>query len=236
MSGRELADAADEATRSLASATIRVEIVKRAGRNATRVSVNRAGECSGTVTVGETSFELAGTSEHLYVRAEKWSLGAASRAKADGRWIRWPWQDTEHYDAAFMCQWRRQMAQYALFDPDLAVCKGAATTLGATQVVPLTQRGPAMTVTRYVAATGTPCVHRVSGTRPDGTELTVDFGDFGKPVPVTPPAAEDVVDGREIPELADGGTILAHTVHPGLPPARPGGQARGAASPSPALL
>ncbi|GAB2628729.1 hypothetical protein GCM10027168_70560 [Streptomyces capparidis] len=88
-----------------------------------RMSVNGAGECSGTLTVGGTNVELLRNSQHLYVRAEKWSFGAASTDKADGRRLRWDRRDTDDYEA-FLCEPDHRIGRYADFTAHSAVRKG----------------------------------------------------------------------------------------------------------------
>ncbi|MFI7010198.1 hypothetical protein [Streptomyces sp. NPDC050145] len=184
--------------------TDRSEGAGRSAPSALDLSLDREGDCSGTVTFGARgAASVLRRDDRVWLRmdAALWRArvpGASGRTLAeriDGRYVTGPASDPTLKDLASVCDLDALRAQLRADARDETITRqGRPRTLHGVRVVPLmgdTRSGT--DVTLYVSASGPPRL--IEYTRTGGrTDLTTRYADQGAPVRVTEPPASDSVE------------------------------------------
>ncbi|MFC8274359.1 hypothetical protein ACFUJR_17880 [Streptomyces sp. NPDC057271] len=204
LTGPEIADKAVAATKKADSLTLDLATTTTDGPMKAYLSMNTAGQCAGTLTVGTTgTAELVKADDKdVYLRFDEAFLRAQAKGEPaevqeavlkelKGRWVKTPVTDPEAKDNLELCDLKALLGDFEQ-GTDFAV-KGKETTVGGKKALTLTEKSGGESTTVYVATQGEPHILKivtVGGEEPG----TMTFRDYGKPVVAKAPAAQDVVD------------------------------------------
>ncbi|WP_073949511.1 hypothetical protein [Streptomyces kebangsaanensis] len=202
LSGQEIVDKAFKATRSATSLTLKGSISD--GKDTVRLdlALDREGHCAGSIGMGGGNVDVIRTDDTAYTKFDEALLRSESEGEpksetdsmVDMLADRWMKADADSDDAKEVTEFCDLDELLAGFEDSHSVArKGKATTLDGTPAFTLTEADGKDRYTLYVATEGKPYLLRIEKTTAKKPE-TLSFTDYGKPVPVTPPADKDIVD------------------------------------------
>ncbi|MFG2409047.1 hypothetical protein ACGFR8_32820 [Streptomyces brevispora] len=168
------------------------------------LTLDRSGNCDGSVDLGNSqgSARIIKHGNDVWVKpdADFWKNqvpdgGPAFAAILNGRYMRASATDPRLLALTRACDLDtvQKLVSDNADNHAGTLNKAATTTLGTASVVPLTRMRDNTTLTLYVAATGTPYPLRLT-LRGDGTDATVNFSAFDKPVPTSTPPPDETFD------------------------------------------
>ncbi|MZD04163.1 hypothetical protein GTW43_03580 [Streptomyces sp. SID5785] len=198
----------------LSARSLQVTVTDRsagAGRStpsALDLSLDRDGDCNGTVTFGTRgTATVLRHGDRVWLRMDDalWrarvpgSAGRALTGRIAGRYVTGPASDPTLKDLASICDLSALRAQLRAEARDEVVTeRGGPRTLHGVRVVPLTGTRHGTEDTLYVTASGTPRLveqtRTSTGSGSRRTDVTTRYADQGAPVTVTAPAASDTVN------------------------------------------
>ncbi len=151
---------------------------------------------TGTLTAEEFNFEILVTDTDFFLKGDKetWS-GLTGEAAAGellgGRYVRIPATDENFKRIKTLADWDSFVKE--TFEPDGQVTKGETKKIGDVEVIGLVDKGKDGG-TLWIPVEGEPLP--VQGIDEEGN--TIDFDDWGKPVTIETPPADQVVDLSEL--------------------------------------
>jgi hypothetical protein len=170
--------------------------------------LDRAGGCMGTLTLGgrggTVEIVKRGTDVWLKPDAAYWKAqypgrrGTGLATTFGNRYIHGTTSSNRLSGIANTCN-LRQLQQVATTPVPSSVREGLATTLSGTRVVPLTYRVNGFTSTLYVTADKAHRLYRAAQKGP-GTDLSLTFTDYNRPVALKVPPANRTVDISRVPQ------------------------------------
>ncbi|MFB7475244.1 hypothetical protein [Kitasatospora sp. NPDC056184] len=195
MTGPILLETAQAEFRKAASVTMTGFALKDGRRAVFTVSADREGHCTVSSTEeGQGPSLVLRVLDETFVRmdpqacAREW--GAATASKFDGRWIRLP-PDRALDDIGAFCD-LTTVPVVGAPDPAGQALSGGGLSVGGTRTMSFLVTSPDdPPFLGYVATQGPPRPVRVET---QAYDFQVDFGDYDKPVAVTAPPADQVVD------------------------------------------
>jgi hypothetical protein len=155
---------------------------------------------AGTLGVGGQTIELRKLGKVVYLKGSRefWrsSGGEAAAQLLAGKWLKTPANDKRFGDLSELTDLSK--AADGLLDPDGTLTKGETKTVNGVQAIGLTSSGKDPG-TLYVATTGEPYPLQIASSASSSSQGSLDFLDYGKPVTVSTPPAEQVVDVSKLP-------------------------------------
>lgn len=166
------------------------------------MSLDTAGQCTGTVGMDGGSVKVTKAGDTLYMKFDKKLLLAqaggddtadqdAAVAQMAGRWFKSPASSDDAKDFASFCDLDSLLKQFV--GDDTEARRGAATTVDGTPALKLSERDSKDTYTFAVAAHGAPYLLQMVAKGSDSPG-TVTLSEFGKPVDAQAPDSSDVED------------------------------------------
>lgn len=175
---------------------------------AMNLALDRAGDCTGTMTLGghggTVGIVKRASDVWLKPDASYWKAQYPGRRGADlagtfaDRYIHGSTTSNLLKGIANTCD-LRQLQQVAATPVPSSVRAGLATTLNGTRVVPLTYQVNGLTSTLYVTADKAHHLYRAAQKGP-GTDLSLTFTDYDRPVTLKIPPANRTVDISRVPQ------------------------------------
>ena len=175
---------------------------------AMNLALNRAGDCTGTMTLGGHggTVEIVKRASDVWLKpdAAYWKGQYPGRKGTDlattfaGRYIHGSTSSNLLRGIANTCD-LRQLQQVAATPVPSSVREGLATTLAGTRVVPLTYQVNGLTSTLYVTTDKAHHLYRAAQKGP-GTDLSLTFTEYNKPVALKIPPANRTVDISRVPQ------------------------------------
>ncbi|MET9428175.1 MULTISPECIES: hypothetical protein [unclassified Streptomyces] len=201
MTADQIADKSLDVTKAVDSLKAKVTDTVEKVPETFEVVVSKTGECDGTLTSEGASVQFRHAAKAYYLKGDEkyWRQGEEDSPKEEvdamveilkGRWVEMPQADAEAEGMAEMCD---SDGLLDVGDDVTGLTRGADTTVDGQPAAVLTKKDGAETTTLYVAAKGEPYLLKytvVGGEAP----ASGDFRDFGKPVTVTAPPADQIVD------------------------------------------
>ncbi|MEU8585461.1 hypothetical protein AB0C59_00375 [Streptomyces sp. NPDC048664] len=173
------------------------------------LAIDRKGNCTGSMTLGghggSVDIIKRGTAvwlkpDQTFWRAElPGERGVTASRQFKDRYIHGTTSDQMLSGIANTCD-LASLQQAATVSAPSSLKEGLATKLGTTRVVPLTFQVNGLTSTLYVTADKPHRLYRAAQTGP-GTNLSLTFTDYNKPVKAVAPAAAQSVDISAVPKL-----------------------------------
>lgn len=208
LTGKEIEAKAKAAMTALTSLHVKGQIASKDGKISLDLAADKQGNCTGSVGVGGTGkAEILHTGEKTWMKpdAEFWKAigtkegGSAKEVAAatelfKGRYLLIPADDTESGASDFAAMCGLIEALTSDDSADSKVEKGAAGTTNGFKTFSLTATdADGEKSTLYVATEGKPYLVRMEQT--EGSEPgEMNFSDFDKPLTVTAPPADEVID------------------------------------------
>ncbi|ARP70077.1 hypothetical protein LK07_10075 [Streptomyces pluripotens] len=173
------------------------------------LSADRKGDCVGEMGMGTHGhFEIIENSRTLWMKpdAAMWAFISGKKDAAGvaelfkGRYLKGSANDKSLKDMAGFCDLGSMTKEIVKSDSAEKLSKGPLTTLNGVKAIVVHSVGSDGAGDVYVATEGTPRFLKFQQTK-GKDPITVTFSDFGKPVTVQPPAAENVIDMSKLAEL-----------------------------------
>jgi hypothetical protein len=152
---------------------------------------------TGTITAEDLTFEVLVTDRDFFMKGDKetWTTLSGDAAAGEllgGRYVKVPTTGDEDFkDIEALADWDSFVKD--AFEPDGQVTKGETKEIDGVEVVGLVERGTDGG-TLWIPVEGEPLP--VQGLDEDGN--TIAFADWGKPVTIETPPADQVVDLSEL--------------------------------------
>ncbi|MFJ9948211.1 hypothetical protein [Kitasatospora sp. NPDC091207] len=195
MTGAILLETAQAEFREASSVTMTGFALKDGHRATFAVSADRAGGCTVTSTQeGQGPSRVVRVRGETFIRMDPQAFalewGAATASRFGGRWVRLPPGRTLD-DVGGFCDLTK-IPVVGTADPAEQALSGGGLSVGGTKTVSFLVTGPDNPpFLGYVATEGPPRPVRVET---QAYDFQVDFSDYGLPVQVTAPPADQVVD------------------------------------------
>ncbi|WP_329136211.1 hypothetical protein OG552_24055 [Streptomyces sp. NBC_01476] len=164
-----------------------------------KAAVTDTGKCAATVEDDGDRFQLIGTGEQYYMKADEtyWqdkggADGDALSAFAAGKWLKLPRDAGAQAGFKQFCDLKTLLGSMADAGSEGTVTKGRVLTYAGEQVQSLTQHADDGDTEMYVAVNGTPYLLRAF--TPDDDSNTATFSGFGRATRITAPPAGLTVD------------------------------------------
>ncbi|WP_030560613.1 hypothetical protein [Streptomyces aureocirculatus] len=192
MSADKIADKASAASKGAGSYRMVGEFKEEGGKNRIDLSVSDAGGCKGSMTSarkGKAEILASGKATYIKAGEDFWKAQTGSSSVgelAKGRWVK----STEGSSPCGQKDMFKNDNLNKLERKDDAEVDGTKTAV-------LTRKKGKETTTFYVAMEGKPYFLKVDNESGDGPG-TVTFSDYGKPVDVKAPPADQVVDPAKL--------------------------------------
>ncbi|MFJ4781078.1 hypothetical protein [Streptomyces sp. NPDC088762] len=200
LTGSQVADKSVDALRGASSLTVSGNVWDEGKPLQLNMAVSKSGDCKGTISSKEGSFELIRNSEAVYIKADepfyraqmtdlpKDQADAAVKQLA-GHWLKTKASDPDMKDLAELCDLNQLLKE---FDDSKGAQKGKTATVDGQEALTLTTKTTEGTETLLVATKGEPYLLKASI---DGKEpADVTFSGINKPVQADAPAGKDVID------------------------------------------
>jgi hypothetical protein len=147
---------------------------------------------TGTVTVEGATFEILVTGEDFLMKGDKeaWTTITGEAGAGEvfaGRWVKVPTDDEDFEDLEGLADWGLFVEK--IFTPDGSFSKGETKQIDGVEVIGLVDDGKDGG-TLWIPVHDEPLP--VQGIDEDG--LTIEFRDWGKPVTIQTPPADEVID------------------------------------------
>jgi len=177
---------------------------------ALKLILDRSGNCTGVMTMGAHggTVKIVKHGDDVWLQPDDtfWKAelpgqqGTHAAQTFKNRYIHGPASDALLKGVAAMCD-LKALQRGTTGSPPRSLKEGAETTLNGTKVIPLTSQTNSTTSTLYVTAKAPHHLYRAAQKGP-GTDLSLTFTDYGKPVPSkTPPASQSLDVSRFRAEL-----------------------------------
>jgi hypothetical protein len=173
------------------------------------LALDRRGNCAGTMTLGGHggSVEIIKRGTEVWLKPDQtfWKAelpgdrGITASRQFKDRYIHGSTSDKLLSGIANTCD-LGVLQKAATVSAPSSLTEGLATTLDSTKVVPLSFQVNGLTSTLYVTAGKTHRLYRAAQTGP-GTNLSLTFTDYNKPVRVTAPPAGKSVEVSAVSNL-----------------------------------
>ncbi|MER6124459.1 hypothetical protein ABT173_17760 [Streptomyces sp. NPDC001795] len=173
------------------------------------LALDRRGNCAGTLTLGGHggSVEIIKRGPDVWLKPDAvfWKAaipgrrGVAAAASFGNRYIHGSTAGTLLSGIAGTCD-LGTLQKAAMVTVPASLTEGLATMVNGTRVVPLTFRVNRLTSTLYVTPGKPHHLYRAAQRGP-GTNLSLTFTDYNKPVRATPPPASRTVDISKVPNM-----------------------------------
>ncbi|MEU8524654.1 MULTISPECIES: hypothetical protein [Streptomyces] len=203
LTGPQIVNKSIGATKGAKSLTLDVATTSADGPLKAYMSIDRSGQCAGTLSVGVTgTAELIRSGGTAYMRFDEAFLREQGKGEPKeqqeavlkmlkGKWVETDASDPEAKDSLELCDLNALLSE---FEQGVNFADaGEETTVNGKKALRLTEGAGAESTTVYVATEGTPYLLKIvskGGEEPG----TITFSSYDKPVPARKPAAEDVVD------------------------------------------
>ncbi|MEV0441577.1 hypothetical protein AB0I84_12230 [Streptomyces spectabilis] len=195
MSADKIAKKASKASKNAGSFAMKSEVKEDGEQTTGAFSVTEGGDCKATIDSGKTGHsELLHVGKAQYVKADekfwKASAGATIAGRVKGRWVKTP-----SAQGGSACNLDDMFESKKL----KGLKREKDAEVNGTKAAVLVKKKGKETTTFYVAMEGKPYFLKVTN---DGDDKgTATFSDYGKPVDVKAPAADEVVDQKELAGL-----------------------------------
>lgn len=173
------------------------------------LALDRRGNCAGTMTLGGHggSVEIIKRGTAVWLKPDQtfWKAelpgerGVTASRQFKDRYIHGSTTDQLLSGIANTCD-LQELQKAATVSVPSSLTEGLATKLNGTRVVPLSFRVNGLTSTLYVTTDRPHRLYRASQTGP-GTDLSLTFTDYNKPVHATAPPAKQSVDISAVSNL-----------------------------------
>ncbi|MFG2880264.1 hypothetical protein ACGFYU_35495 [Streptomyces sp. NPDC048337] len=200
LSGSQVADKSVDALRGATSLTVSGNVWDEGKPLQLNMAVSKAGDCKGSISSKEGSFELIRNAQNVFIKADepfyreqmkdlpKEQADAAVKQLA-GHWLKTKTSDPDMKDLADLCDLDQLLKE---FEDSKGAQKGKTTTVDGQEALTLTTKTTEGTETALVATKGEPYLLKVSLDGKEPSDLT--FTGFNKPVQADAPADKDVID------------------------------------------
>lgn len=157
-------------------------------------------DSTGTFGINGQTVELRKVGAAVYLKGSReFYTGIGGEGAAQllaGKWLKTPQTDKRFADLAEIADLSK--AAEGILDPDGTITKGGVKTVGGVEAITLISKGKDGG-NLYVATTGEPYPLRIEPSAASGETGSLTFSDFGKPVTVQVPPADQVVDVSKLP-------------------------------------
>ncbi|MFF7141125.1 hypothetical protein ACFZB5_07755 [Streptomyces nodosus] len=173
------------------------------------LALDRSGACAGTLTLGKHggSVEIIKRGTQVWLKPDQtfWKAelpgerGIAASQEFKDRYIHGTTSNALLSGISNACD-LGELQKSATVSPPATLREGLATTVDNTRVVPLSFHVNGLTSTLYITADRSHRLYRAAQTG-QGTDLSLTFTDYNKPVPVRIPPMSTWVDISKVPNL-----------------------------------
>lgn len=204
LTGSEVADKSVTALRGASSLTVSGKVWDEGKPMQLNMAVSKTGDCKGTISGQDGSFELIRNAESVFIKADepfyRAQMKDLPKAQADeavkqlaGRWLKSKAADPDSKELAALCDLDELLKE---FDESKGAQKGKVTTVDGQEALTLTTKTTEGVETLHVATKGEPYLLKASITGKEPSEVT--FSGFNKPVQADAPAGKDVIDADNL--------------------------------------
>ncbi|MGH4029846.1 hypothetical protein ACQB60_13015 [Actinomycetota bacterium Odt1-20B] len=206
LSGKQISDKAEEATKSASSLRIKGSGPNDDGGRITMdLALDRQGRCAGTIGMADQgSADLVRTGSTLYMKYDEDFVRAlgktGSKAETDamvqmlaGRWVKMNAKSPDAKEFDELCDLDNMLSDLTDGDDDgdkSVIRRGKATTLDGTPAFTLDSKDKDGHGTLYIATEGKPYLLKADGVDKKNKPLEMTFTDYDKPVRANPPAGK----------------------------------------------
>uniref|UniRef100_A0AAU2JNF2 Lipoprotein n=1 Tax=Streptomyces sp. NBC_00049 TaxID=2903617 RepID=A0AAU2JNF2_9ACTN len=204
LSGSEVADQSVDALRGAASLTVSGKVWDEGKPMELKMAVSKTGDCRGTITSQDGSFELIRNSEFVFINADEPFYRSQTKdlpkEQADdavkqlaGHWLKSKASDADSKELSALCDLDELLKA---FDDSQGAEKGKVTSVDGQKALTLSTKTDEGTETLLVATEGKPYLLKASVDGKEPAELS--FSGIDKPVQAEAPAGKDVIDADEL--------------------------------------
>ncbi|MGW7453733.1 hypothetical protein [Streptomyces sp. NPDC054787] len=204
LSGSQVADKSVTALRGASSLTVSGKVWDEGKAMQLNMAVSKSGDCKGTISSDEGSFELIRNAEFVFVKADepfyRSQLKDLPKEQADeavkqlaGHWLKSKGDDEDSKELSALCDLDELLKE---FDESKGAKKDGVTTVNGQEALTLTTQTADGTETLLVATHGEPYLLKASTTGEEPGEIT--FTGFDKPVKADAPTGADVIDADQL--------------------------------------
>ncbi|WP_374774329.1 hypothetical protein OG756_16410 [Streptomyces sp. NBC_01310] len=204
LSGSEVADKSVTALRGASSLTVSGKISDEGKPVEINMAVSKTGDCKGTFSGQDGSFELIRNGEFVFIKADepfyRAQMKDLPKEQADqavkqlsGHWLKSKTSDADAKELSALCDLDELLKD---FEESKGAQKGKVTTVGDQEALTLTTKTTEGTETLLVATKGEPYLLKASITGKEAAEVT--FTGINQPVKADAPAGKDVIDADQL--------------------------------------
>ncbi|MFB6618579.1 hypothetical protein ACFCV9_30900 [Streptomyces sp. NPDC056367] len=198
--GSQVANDSVTALRGTQSLTVSGNVWDAGKQMQLNMAVSKSGDCKGTISSQDGSFELIRNAQFVYIKADepfyraqmkdlpKEQADAAVKQLA-GHWLKSKASDEDSKELSALCDLDELLKE---FDNSQGAQKGKVTTLGGQEALTITTKTTDGTETLLVATKGEPYLLKASNTGKEPSD--VSFRGFNEPVKADAPTGKDVID------------------------------------------
>lgn len=210
LSGSQVADKSVTALRGASSLTVSGKVWDEGKPMELNMAVSKTGECKGTISSPDGSFELIRTAESVFVKADepfyRSQMKDLPKEQADeavkqlaGHWLKTKASDSDSEELSALCDLDELLKG---FDKSQGAEKGKVVTVDGQEALTLTTQttdgteGGDGTETLLVATQGEPYLLKATSTGKEPADLS--FTGINKPVQADAPTGKDVIDADKL--------------------------------------
>ncbi|MFD9412239.1 hypothetical protein ACFWBN_35265 [Streptomyces sp. NPDC059989] len=203
LSGSQVADKSVNALRGASSLTVSGSVWDEGKPLQLNMAVSKAGDCKGSISSKEGSFELIRNEQFVFIKADepfyRSQMKDLPKEQADeavkqmaGHWLKSKASDPDLKEVADLCDLDQLLKE---FEDSKGAQKGKTTTVGGQEALTLTTKTTDGNETLLVATKGEPYLLKATL---DGKEpAEISFSGFNQPVQAEAPTGKDVIDTEQ---------------------------------------
>ncbi|MFD7262376.1 hypothetical protein [Streptomyces sp. NPDC059874] len=204
LTGSQVADKSVTALRGTTSLTVSGNVWEEGKQTQLNMQVSKSGDCKGTISTQDGSFELIRNGEFVFIKADepfyRGQMKDLPKEQADaavkmlaGHWLKSKATDEDSKELATLCDLAELLKE---FDDSQGAQKGKVTTIDGKEALTLTTKTTDGTETLLVATQGEPYLLKASNTGKEPGEIS--FSKFNEPVQAVAPTGKDVIDADKL--------------------------------------
>ncbi len=204
LSGSQVADKSVTALRGASSLTVSGRVWDEGKPMQLNMAVSRTGDCKGTMSNADGSFELIRNADSVFIKADepfyRAQMKDLPKEQADeavkqlaGHWLKSKASDPDMKELSALCDQDELLKE---FDDSEGAEKGKVTTVDGQEALTLTTETTDGTETLLVATKGEPYLLKATMGGKEPSEVT--FSGINKPVQADAPTGKDVIDADKL--------------------------------------
>lgn len=204
LTGSQVADKSVDALRGASSLTVSGDVWDEGKAMKLNMAVSKSGECKGTISSADGSFDLIRNAEFVFIKADepfyRAQMKDLPKEQADeavkvlaGHWLKSKATDADSKELSALCDLDELLKE---FDDSKGAQKGKTVTVDGAKALTLTTKTTDGTETLLVATEGEPYLLKASNTGKEPAEIS--FTGINQPVQADAPTGKDVIDADDL--------------------------------------